>query len=370
MKKFVSMLLVAMLCVAMCATLASAEDFSGVTVTYWTAPFGENDAAFFEEQLSDWMARTGAQVNIEVIPWDSYEEKYMTGVASGTGPDVGYMYNEMLFNYIDSGAILPIDEYFTDEEKAASIYWENGKVLGQQYLLPYVVGNPRILYVNMDLLAEAGLDAAPTTWDELVSTAKAIKEATGKTGFDQQWGGYFGDLNEVFFPYLWQAGGRLVDDEGNLFPDFDAALKAAEFLYSLKTEGVISEYCTSRDGSAIAEDFRNGDIGMAIMSTSAAAKNTEAGINWGFAPYTTETAGGTFVANDSLVLMSSAKNVEAAISLMKEITSIPVMEAFHEQVYQMPPISEGEKYLDNPAFETMYEEAASGFHALPVVANF
>ena len=294
----------------------------------------------------------------------------MTGVASGTGPDVGYMYNEMLYNYIESGAILPIDEYFTDEEKANAIYWENGKVLGQQYLLPYVVGNPRILYANMDLLKEAGIEAVPTTWDELKATAKAIKEATGKTGFDQQWGGYFGDLNEVFFPYLWQAGGRLVDDEGNLFPDFDAALKAAEFLYSLKTEGIISEYCVSRDGDAVAQDFRAGEIAMAVMSTSAAAKNTDAGINWGFAPYTTETAGGTFVANDSLVLMSAAKNKEAAISLMKEITSIPVMEAFHEQCYQMPPISVGEKYLDNPAFETMYEEASDGFHALPVVANF
>ena len=37
-----------------------------------------------------------------------------------------------VYNYIDSGAILPIDEYFTDEEKAGYIYWENGKVLGQQ----------------------------------------------------------------------------------------------------------------------------------------------------------------------------------------------------------------------------------------------
>ncbi len=49
--------------------------------------------------------------------------------------------------------------------------------------------------------------------------------------------GYFGDLDEIYFPYLWQAGGDIVDADGNLTLDSDAALKAAEFVYSLKTEG-------------------------------------------------------------------------------------------------------------------------------------
>lgn len=372
MKKSLSLLLCLMLCCAALSALAEepAEDFSGITLTYWTAPFGENDKAFFDEQLADWKARTGAEVNIEVIPWDSYEEKYMTGVGGGTGPDVGYMYNEMLYNYIDSGAIVPIDQYFTDEEKASYIYWENGKVLGQQYLLPYVVGAPRILYANMDLLAEAGIDKVPTTWEELVATAKAVKEATGKIGFDQAWGGYFGDLNEIYFPFLWQAGGELCDDEGNLLPDFDAAVKAAEFVLSLKTDGVISEYCVSRDSSAVSDDFRNGEVAMVILPSNAAKKNDEAGLNWDFVPFTTEVRGGTFVANDSLVLMSACEHPEAAISLMKEITSPAVMEAFHEQCYRMPPISVNEQYVDNPAFEAMYEDAAPDFHALPVMENF
>ncbi len=369
MKKLLALVLALLMCAALVPSFAE-ENFSGVTVTFWTAPFGDDDAAFYKEQLAGWMERTGASVNIEVIPWDEYEEKYMTGVAGGTGPDVGYMYNEMLYNYIASGKILPIDEYFTDEEKAEYIYWNNGRVMGQQYLLPYVVGAPRILYANMDLLKEAGIESVPATWDELVTAAKAVKEKTGKTGFDQPWGGYFGDLNEIFFPFLWQAGGELVDDEGNLFPDFDAALKAAEYVYSLKTEGIISEYCVSRDSSAVAQDFRSGEAAMYIASSTGAAKNTDAGVNWGFVPYTVDVRGGTFVANDSLVLMSDAKNKEAAISLMKEITSPALMEAFHEQCYKMPPITVSERYLDNPAFESMYQDASGDFHALPVVNNF
>ncbi|MBR7172860.1 MAG: extracellular solute-binding protein, partial [Clostridia bacterium] len=94
MKKFLAMLLAVLMCFSLASAFADGE-FSGETVTYWTAPFGDEDAAFFKKYLADWMARTGATVNIEVIPWDNYEEKYMTGVAGGTGPDVGYMYNEM-----------------------------------------------------------------------------------------------------------------------------------------------------------------------------------------------------------------------------------------------------------------------------------
>ncbi len=346
------------------------EDFSGVELSFWTAPFGENDAQFFEEHLAAWEERTGATVNVEVIPWDSYEEKYMTGVASGTGPDVGYMYNEMLYSYIESGAIEPIDSYFTEEEKANYIYWDNGNVLGKQYILPYVVGAPRVLFANMDLLAEAGYDAVPTTWDELVEVSKAVTEKTGKIGFDVPWGGYFGDLNEIYFPFLWQAGGDICDDEGNLTLDTDAALTAAEFVYSLKTDGVISASCVSRDSSAVSDDFRAGEVAMYIGASVGAKKNTEAGINWDYVPFTTNVEGGTMVANDSLVLMSSSKNKEAAVSLMKELTSPEIMQAFHEQCYQMPPITTGETYVDDAKFESMYTEYADQFHALPVMKNF
>ena len=113
-----------------------------------------------------------------------------------------------------------------------------------------------------------------------------------------------------------------------------------------------------------------GNVAMYIAASVGAAKNTEAGINWDFVPFTTEVTGGTFVANDSLVLMNACKNKEAAISLMKELTSPTVMEAFHKECYQMPPITKGEAYLDDPKFENIYTQYADQFHALPVIKNF
>ena len=66
---------------------ASDEDFSGVELNFWTAPYGDDEEAFLKEHLAAWEERTGATVNIEITPWDSYEEKMMTGIAGSDGPE-------------------------------------------------------------------------------------------------------------------------------------------------------------------------------------------------------------------------------------------------------------------------------------------
>ena len=57
---------------------------------------------------------------------------------------------------------------------------------GSQVGIPYSLSNP-VLYINKDLLKEAGLDEnGPATWQEVSEFAKAIKEKTGKYGFYMQ----------------------------------------------------------------------------------------------------------------------------------------------------------------------------------------
>ena len=85
---------------------------------------------------------------------------------------------------------------------------------------------------------------------------------------------------------------------------------------------------------AVTQDFRNGELAMYVSSSVAAKKNTEAGINWDYVPYLTDEQGGTFVANDSLVMLSSCENKEAAASLMKELTSATMMQDFHGEPLQ------------------------------------
>ena len=57
---------------------------------------------------------------------------------------------------------------------------------GEQVGIPYSLSNP-VLYINRDLLREAGLsEDGPTTWEEVAEFARTVKEKTGKYGFYMQ----------------------------------------------------------------------------------------------------------------------------------------------------------------------------------------
>lgn len=386
-KKLVSSLLVAALATSVFLTGCGSDDSSseakvdgvldagGETITIWVPPFGsseETDQEFWERVLADVATEVNATLKIETVPWDNYEEKYLTGISGGTGPDIGYMYNEMLGSYINMGVLSELDSYFTEEDTAEYIYFDHGNINGTQYTVPFVVGAPRVLYANMDLLAEAGYDSVPTTWAELEEVALAVEENTDAAGFTQYWGGYFGDLAEIFYPYLWQSGGDIFDAEGNFIANSAEGIEAAEWIYSLKDKGILSDSVVANDATIVSDAFKSGELAMFVFSSTGATKIEEAGINWDFAPFLSQEEGSeghTFIAVDSLVMLESAKHKEETAEILKAMTSPSVMEEFHEQRYAMPPINTSETYLDNAKFETMYDDVADNFIPLPVVEN-
>ncbi len=349
---------------------SGSSDSGSTKLNLWMPTFasadGEiTDEEFWEEKMEAFGEENDCEVNVEIVPWDSYEEKYLTGTTSDNGPDVGYMYMEMFYDYIDMGALVDVDEYFSDEEKSNYIYYDLGNLQGGQYALPVVVGNPRILVANMDLLAEAGIDKVPTTWDEFLDTCNTLKEKVPDVApFMQDWGNpHYGSLNEIYWPYFWSAGAEIVDEDGNLTIDSDAGLQATEFLYSLKEDGILPDTCTSTDDTL--EPFKNGEAAMIMVASSNAAQIED--INWDFEPVLQGPADAkTFVAADSLVMFEKCENKDLAAKLMKYITSAEVMSDFHQRVSDQPPISSDEEYTGDERFADLFTDYADNFQTLPV----
>lgn len=80
--------------------VTSGAAMASESLNFWFPTFasadGEvTDAEFWAEQIAPWAEANDCEVNIEIIPWDNYEEKYLSGTTSKDGPDVGYMYMEM-----------------------------------------------------------------------------------------------------------------------------------------------------------------------------------------------------------------------------------------------------------------------------------
>ena len=118
----------------------------------WMPPFGTEeslDKEVWGEILKPFEEENNAQVSIEIIPWSNYEEKYLTGISSGQGPDVGYMYMEMINDYIKAGAIAPFDDFLTAEDRDNFYYLDKGVIDGKQYAMPIVVGSARVMFYNL-----------------------------------------------------------------------------------------------------------------------------------------------------------------------------------------------------------------------------
>ncbi len=343
-----------------------AQDTGGKSeLTLWLPPNGENEEEFWTEKLADFEAENNCEVHLEIIPWQNYEEKYLTGVNSSNGPDVGYMYMEMFYDYIEMGALTDFDSYFTQEEKENYLYYDMGHLVDGQYALPFVVGNARVIYGNMDILNEAGVTKMPETTEEFLEVCKAVKESNPEVyPFIDVWGAAnYVVLNGGFWPFLWGAGGAIVDENGNMTLDSEAGLEAVEFLHTLYEEGYLPETVTSCDDSLT--PFKNGEAAMFISGTVIPAELE--GIRWDYSPVLQGSkAAETFVACDSLVLFESCKNKELAAKLMKYMTSTDVMTAWHKQVVQFPPINKDEEYVGDERFEVMYREYADHFKATPV----
>lgn len=343
----------------------------------WLPPYATGgealDQEWWTETLAPWVEENNVNLTIEITPWGNYEEKYLTAFSSGQGPDVGYMYLEMYNDFIDMGALEPLDAYFTEEEISNYLYYDLGNVKGAQYTLPFIVGNARILYFNMDILNEAGVTELPTAWQDLVDVCTQVKEANleGVIPFAQEWADpAIGALNNLFYPYLWQAGGDIFNENGEVaLTENDAAVKAAQFLYDLRyTYEILPDESMSMTGNDIRDQFAAGNVAVASMSANVASIFDEAGINWDFVPSLEDETKATWIAADSLIMNAASENKELAASLMKHITSPAIMEKFHSELSAFPPISKGEKYLDNERFKDLYADDTY-LHTLPVAPN-
>ena len=351
----------------------------GGELTFWFPPFASGsddvlDKEFWTTALQPWAEEHNVDLNVEIIPWDNYEEKHLTAYSAGKGPDVTYMYSEMIGSFIDMGIAEPLDDYITDEDKEHYIYLDKGVIRGKQYMLPVVVGNARILVVNTDIMKEAGVTELPKTWDDLIDVGLKVKEANldGVMPFAQEWADpAIGALNDIYYPYLWQAGGELYNEDETevALMDNDAAVRAAQLMYDLRYKyEILPEESMSLVSSELTNQFKEGNIAMAYMDTKSANTLSDAGINWEFVPSLEDKTTATWIATDGLVVNSASKNKDLAVELAKYITDTEVMTKFHKEITPYPPITSDEEYLDDERYKEMYEDTEH-LKSLPKATN-
>ncbi|MDO5092244.1 MAG: sugar ABC transporter substrate-binding protein [Propionibacteriaceae bacterium] len=338
------------------------------TVNLWLPPLAEDnqDKAMWDNILAPFESVHNVNVEVTIVPWDNYETKYLTGVTSGNGPDVGYMYQEIIGDYTRRDLLVDLGPHLTDTQRQNLKYLDRGVFDGKQYAMPFVVGAARLLVHNKDILASAGVEV-PKTWDEFLGVCQPLKDA-GYVPLSTAWGDPSkGAMNNQFFPFVWQTGGELFTADGkDVLFDSPEVVRAAEYVKKLQDAGCIVDGATGMDEAAALEQFASGKAAFTVAS-EVKIPSFE-GINVGYEVSLTDKQQGTFIALDSLVLLKQCKDPKLCAALIDFMTQGPQMGKFHAKA-SFPPIGNDEQSTFDQGLLDIYSNQADALHPLPVVPN-
>jgi multiple sugar transport system substrate-binding protein len=198
------------------------------------------------------------------------EQKVNASIVAGNPPTVFQAYENVVTPLVE--ALLPIEDYLTDEEMADIIpgLRDAATVNGIMYSAPFNK-SIMILYYRTDLI-----DTPPTTWEEFYNLARDLTVDTDGDGNIDRWGTVLRTKNpENFLNYLHQAGGTLLNADWTEATVNNAqGLQAMEYVASLIPYAVVG---AGYESDALAA----GQTCMFVSTSAGAAYNISAAVTAG-----------------------------------------------------------------------------------------
>ena len=251
---------------AACGSSGSSTDQAGdgpVTITWWDTSNATNEAPTYRDLVKDFhTAHPKITVKYVNVPFDQAQNKFQTAAGSQGAPDVFRAEVGWTAAYAKAGFLTPLDgtPALGDPAGFQPSLLAQARYQGKTYGAPLVTDTLALLY-NKAAFAGAGIDRAPTTWDELRADAKSIKEKAGMDGFTVRADAYYA------LPFLYGEGSNMVDAAAKKITiSSPASVKAIETAKALLASPGVSKLDITADGYAHMQDaFVNGKVGMIIQ---------------------------------------------------------------------------------------------------------
>ncbi|MGB8984620.1 MAG: extracellular solute-binding protein [Anaerolineales bacterium] len=177
-----SLVLVAAFVLTACGAAGPAAG-QKVTITWWHITTAENQKAVWQKLADEYMAaHPNVTIEITVLENEAFKSKLTTVMQSNEPPDIFQSWGGGVMNeYANAGLLKDITADLdadggawrkTFSPGALGVYAYNGKSYG----VPWDMGMVGFWY-NKDLFAQAGIDAPPATWSELLEDVQKLKDA-------------------------------------------------------------------------------------------------------------------------------------------------------------------------------------------------
>jgi multiple sugar transport system substrate-binding protein len=206
-------------------------------------------------------AHTGVKVELETFPFDQYlSEKVLTSLSAGNGPDVFWVSAATVLNFAPQNLLLPLQDTFTKDLRKDFLPQSLDSItFGENiYGVPHEMGLQGLLY-DKKLFSTEGLEA-PATWDDLASVSERIKTRSRSGILLPTSPDVF--QNFIWWPFLWQGGGEVVDDGfTKAMINEPAGVAALDLWRKLYTE----KLAAPKSAGAFGDELGQGTVGMAAL---------------------------------------------------------------------------------------------------------
>lgn len=268
-------------------------------------------------------ANPDIKVTIEPTPANNIKDKFTTAALSGGGPDIVSLDSAgWAIDGAAMGILSPLDERFNaikDQFQEGPV--NSGLYQNQYYSVPWYMNNTG-MYYNKDILAEAGVDKVPETWEELAAACDKVN-AIGKGGVTSQL-----IFSYVMYSFFAQAGNPVFDTSGEIpvvTVNNESGKKAFYYLADLHT--VHNAYPESMK-DALSWDqtyapFARGEVAFMLCGDwgNWGVSSANPDLNYGIAPLPKGDNAATTLGGYTLCISKNTKNYDAAWKYIEWLTA-------------------------------------------------
>jgi multiple sugar transport system substrate-binding protein len=207
----------------------------------------------------------GIRVEVQQIPWTAAHEKLLTAFVGRSTPDLAQLGNTWIAEFVALRALAALDERVAastvvDPNDQFGGVWNTNILDGVLYGIPWYV-DTRVLFYRSDLLAAAGIDVPPATWDAW----RRAMAAVARGGKDPRYGILL-PLNEWTQPVILglQAGSPLLVEHATRGAFSQPAFRRAfQFYVDLFRDG-LAPSVSNNEVANLYQEFARGTFAMYI----------------------------------------------------------------------------------------------------------
>lgn len=322
-----------------CSSARGADDVT--TLRFWG--MGREGEVVAELMAGFHRENPDIRVRVQQIPWTAAHEKLLTGFVGGAMPDVAQLGNTWIAEFAAINALEPLDAWIArSRELSADEYfdgiWSTNVVSDTVWGLPWYV-DTRVIFYRTDLLAQAGYESMPRTWDGWVEALHAVKRIAGPDRY-----AVFLPTNEWVQPALFglQNGSTLLNADGTRGAFSEPPFREAfDFYLSLYREG-LAPPMGHHDVANPYQEFGRGFFAMWItgpwnLGEFQRRLPAETQSSWSTAPMPGPDGSGVSLAGGaSLVMYRNTDHPEAAWKLIEYLSRPEQQQRFYELTGSLP----------------------------------